>query len=239
MLNQIKIFKVKDMNHIFVGHYGSGKTEVSINFALNLKKENPDKDIAIIDLDIVNPYYRTADAKEDLKKAGIHVEVPLFANTNVDVPALTAAMGALMENKDKLGVVDVGGDDLGAKAVARYAEEINKGGYVMYFVLNPNRPFTSTLEQAVKMYDEIESSTTLKITGLVNNSNLLQYTDKDVFLEGMEKVLELSRVKKVPVLLNTVFEKTADSLKEEDIKEGRVLVMKEHVSLLWSREDDF
>ena len=68
MLNQIKIFKVKDMNHIFVGHYGSGKTEVSINFALNLKKENPDKDIAIIDLDIVNPYYRTADAKEDLKR---------------------------------------------------------------------------------------------------------------------------------------------------------------------------
>lgn len=224
------------MNYIFIGHYGSGKTEVSINFALSLKKENPDKDVAIIDLDIVNPYYRTADAKEELEKAGIHVEVPLYANTNVDVPALTGFMGALMEDKNKLVVLDVGGDDLGAKAVARYAEEITKGGYTMYFVLNPNRPFTSTIEQSSKMYDEVEASTSLKVSGLVNNSNMLQFTDRDIFLDGTQKVKELSKIKNVPILLNSVFEKTAKILKDEDIKEGKLLVMNEHVRLLWSRE---
>lgn len=226
------------MNYIFIGHYGSGKTEVSINFAMKLKKENPYRDVAIIDLDIVNPYYRTADAKDELEKQGIKVELPLYANTNVDVPALTGAMGALMEDKNRLVVLDVGGDDLGAKAVGRYAEEIQKGGYVMYFVLNPYRPFTSTIEQSLKMFKEVEDSTTLKVMGIVNNSNMLQFTDKNVFLDGTKSVKEFSDMIKVPVVLNAVFEKTADTISEDEIEKSELLVMTEYVRLLWSRYDN-
>ncbi len=226
------------MNYIFIGHYGSGKTEVSINYAFNLKKNNPYKQVAIIDLDIVNPFYRTADAKEALEKQDITVELPLFANTNIDVPALTGQMGALMEDKNKLVVIDVGGDDLGAKAVGRYKDEIESAGYILYFVHNPNRPFTSTLEQSSKMFDEIEKSTGLKITGIINNSNMLQYTTRETIINGATLVRELAELKGVPVLLNTVFESTAKVLQESDIQEGDLLVMREYVHLLWSREDN-
>ena len=104
--------------YVFTGHYGSGKTETAVNFALKLKET--EKNVALIDLDIVNPFFRSADAAELLEKAGIRVEIPLFANTNVDIPALTGNMAALIRDEEWNVVLDVGGDDLGAKAVGRY-----------------------------------------------------------------------------------------------------------------------
>ena len=126
--------------YVFTGHYGSGKTETAVNFALKLKET--EKNVALIDLDIVNPFFRSADAAELLEKAGIRVEIPLFANTNVDIPALTGNMAALIRDEEWNVVLDVGGDDLGAKAVGRYSDDIKSRNHVRYFVMNPNRPFT-------------------------------------------------------------------------------------------------
>ena len=106
----------------FTGHYGSGKTEAAVNFAVKLKRQG--RNTALIDLDIVNPFFRSADARELLETLGIRTEFPLYANTNVDVPALTGVMGALIRDEAYDVVLDVGGDDLGAKALGRYREDI-------------------------------------------------------------------------------------------------------------------
>lgn len=221
------------MNHIFIGHYGSGKTEVSVNFAIEKKKA--EESVAIIDLDIVNPYYRTFDAKDSLEKVGIYVEAPIYANTNVDVPALTGKMGALMKEKALAVILDVGGDDLGTKAVGRYKEEILEGGYILYFVLNPFRPFTNNLESINKMFDEIEKTSKLKVSGIVNNSNMLEYTNRDIFLEGSQIVYAFASERNLPILFNSVFENTANELKEGDYQ-GKLLIMDEYIKLLWSRQ---
>ena len=125
----------------FTGHYGSGKTEAAVNFAVKLKRQG--RNTALIDLDIVNPFFRSADARELLETLGIRTEFPLYANTNVDVPALTGVMGALIRDEAYDVVLDVGGDDLGAKALGRYREDIlSRKKHLQFFVMNPNRPFT-------------------------------------------------------------------------------------------------
>ena len=141
----------------FTGHYGSGKTEAAVNFAMKLKRQG--RNTALIDLDIVNPFFRSADARELLETLGIRTEIPLYANTNVDVPALTGVMGALIRDEAYDVVLDVGGDDLGAKALGRYREDIlSRKKHLQFFVMNPNRPFTKDLPSASRIYDEIEAA---------------------------------------------------------------------------------
>jgi hypothetical protein len=167
---------------IFIGCFGSGKTEISINYAIKLK-ETYDK-VAIVDLDIINPYFRTNDLRDELESRGIKVIAPLFANTNVDVPALTGQINMVFDNEDYLSVIDVGGDDLGAKVLARYKKHIEKAGYDLYFVVNTRRPMTSNIEELYEEYMEITESSKLDVTGLINNTNTLQYTDEDTILRG-------------------------------------------------------
>lgn len=220
--------------YIFAGHYGSGKTEVAVNYAFYLKEKMPGEKIAIVDLDIVNPFFRTADCVKALEEEGIRVQLPLFANTNVDIAALTPEIGYLIEEKAYHVVLDVGGDDLGAKALGRYCEEIVKRGYIMYFVINTNRPYTNTVESASKMFDEIEKTSGLKITGIVNNTNLLQETDKDVLIEGMKVIKALSIEKNVPVLMWSAMENVAKEL-EGETEGADILPLKEYIKLLWGR----
>ena len=246
--------------YIFTGHYGSGKTEVSVNFARMLNKRNKatgGRKVAIIDMDIINPFFRTADSKELLESEGIRVELPVYANTNVDVPALTADMGALIRNKEFDVVLDIGGDDLGAKAVGFYAEDIKNEDHIMYFVMNPYRPFTGDVESAVEVYNDIEESAGIGISGIVNNSNLLEQTSADTVLKGYSLVKEVAKVKKVPVLMHTAFKDTASELIERNNAQtddrpsdlskdleiaslpyvfgAQLLSMDECVKLLWKR----
>ncbi len=248
--------------YIFTGHYGSGKTEVAINFAFYLKRLHPQRKVAIADLDIVNPFFRTADAKESLEQAGIQVVLPLYANTNVDVPALTPQMAGLIEDTECDVVLDIGGDDLGAKAVGRYREELEKRGYLLYFVLNPNRPFTHDLPLACRMFEEIQDAAALRITGIVNNANLLQDTTTQTIRQALPLVRQLADAKQVPVLLHTVFQPVAEELLVQaaqhaneleeaialpadlhleglpDWEGAPLLSMTENVRLLWDRRDE-
>ena len=156
---------------LFAGHYGSGKTNIAVNFALALRKQF--EHVLIADLDIVNPYFRTKDSLDDLSAAGIRLISSEYANSNVDLPALPTEMYAITDDTHYRVVVDIGGDDRGAYALGRYTPGIlEENDYDMLFVCNMYRPLTTTPGDTIEVMREIETACGIAFTGLVNNSNL-------------------------------------------------------------------
>lgn len=152
------------------GHYGSGKTNFSVNLAIAAAKNGIS--VTVVDLDIVNPYFRTADFSALLCEHGIHVITPEYANTNLDIPVLPASVDAAISQNSGLVILDVGGDDAGAIALGRYAQRMKNAGYDLLYVINESRYLTKTPEEAAAMLKEIEQASRLSATGLVNNTNL-------------------------------------------------------------------
>ncbi|MBQ9930413.1 MAG: hypothetical protein IJO72_06545 [Oscillospiraceae bacterium] len=188
---------------LFAGHYGSGKTNIAVNYALHLAKEG--KKVCIADLDIVNPYFRTADSARQLKDAGVELIAPQFANSNVDLPALPAEAYRLVEDHSSFGVMDIGGDDRGAYALGRYVPFIQKeNNYRMVFVANCYRPLTQTPADALDVMREIEAACGLKFTDIVNNSHLGPLTDGSTVLESTGYAESLSTMTGLPVFMTTV-----------------------------------
>lgn len=182
---------------IFTGHFGSGKTEVAVNYSIQLAEKYPE--VAIVDFDIVNPFFRTADVKKVLEGKGIKVITPTYANTNVDVPSLPPEINMLFEKKDYRVVFDVGGDDLGAKVLSRYNESIMQDDYEMYFVINTRRPMTFSEKGIEEMIRDIEASSQLKVNWLVNNTNLLGETGAEDIVEGAKIIDGVSGMLGIPV----------------------------------------
>jgi len=215
--------------NIFTGHFGSGKTEVAVNYAIKMSEMH--KETAIVDLDIVNPYFRTADAREVLERHGIWVITPLYANTNVDVPALPPQISTLFDNKEYKVVLDVGGDDLGAKAVSRYRTEIFENDYEMFFVINTRRPMTNTVEKIEGMIRSIEESSRIKVTRLVNNTNILQDTAMEDIMEGQKLIEHVSKELNIPV--GFISGMLGVLMVEKGESSGNVLYMKKLIKLPW------
>ena len=193
---------------LFFGHYGSGKTNIAINYALHLKKQF-DK-VAIADIDIVNPYFRTKDSEAELKKAGIKVISLPFANTNVDLPALPPEVYGLVQDKTTVAVMDIGGDDRGAYALGRYTPYLlEENDYEAVFVANFYRPLTKTAEEAFEVLQEIEGACGIKMTAIVNNSNIgVETTEADVKKTDAE-AQKLSQIAGIPVIFTSVNESIA------------------------------
>ena len=233
----MKIFKDKPCVYIFTGHFGSGKSEVAINFAINLKRSHPERKVAMIDLDIINPFFRSADAQTALEKEGILVEIPTCANSNVEGIALTGKMGALIDDTSYDVILDVGGDDLGARAVGYYCDRLANREHFIFFVVNKNRPFTKDKASALKIFDEVESSTRLKINGIINNTNLLEMTDAETVLAGLPLMKELSDAKQIPLVFSAANRALCDELKKS-IPEDELLPLDEYVKLLWDRREN-
>lgn len=215
--------------NIFTGHFGSGKTEVAVNFAVKLSNIVPKT--AIVDLDIVNPYFRTADAKNELEANKIWVVTPLYANSNVDVPALPPEMNTLFEKKEYNVVLDVGGDDLGARVLSRYRDEILGDDYEMFFVINTKRPMTDTFEKIEKMISEIEGSSRLKVTKLVNNTNLLGQTSIDDVIMGHELIGSVSEKLKIPISFTCGFRNLVEGIEQR--LDTEVLYLDKMIRLPW------
>ena len=178
---------------LFAGHYGSGKTNIAVNYALALKRSG--KDTTIADLDIVNPYFRAKDSKDVLEKNGIKFISSEFANSNVDFPALPSETYGIVTRRESYAVIDVGGDDRGALALGRYVPYIlEENDYEMLFVANCFRPLTKNAGDALEVMREIEAACGIKFTGIINNSNLgRETTVNDVqsskpFIEGLSKM---------------------------------------------------
>ncbi len=201
---------------LFCGHYGSGKTNIAVNYAFKLAQEG--LPVAIADLDIVNPYFRTKDSQEELEAAGIqYIGLP-FAGTNVDLPALPAEMYGVLERREKYVIMDIGGDDRGAYALGRYTPMIlEEGDYEMYFVANFYRPLTRTAEEALEVMREIEAAAGLKFTAIINNSNLGELTGSDTVDRTMEEAEKLAALSGLPVVMTTVSDRTEGEPKAENI----------------------
>ena len=201
---------------LFAGHYGSGKTNIAVNYALALAGEG--KQVCIADLDIVNPYFRTKDSAKELEAAGVTLISPQFANTNVDLPALPAEAYRLVTDKRIYGIMDIGGDDRGAYALGRYVPGIlEENNYRMLFVANASRPLTRTPEEALEVMREIEAACGLRFTDLVNNTNLGDLTTADTVLNSQEYMEKLSSLSGLPIFMTTAKADVAAKLELNDV----------------------
>ncbi|NLB91063.1 MAG: hypothetical protein GX786_07585 [Clostridiales bacterium] len=184
---------------IFVGNYGSGKTELSLDYALKSIKSEP---TTLVDLDIVNPYFRSSEKKQLLLNSGVHVLMPTFAETAVDVPALPAEIQSVFDQKNSRVIFDVGGDDTGAAALGRYypyfAEELDQ--VQVFFVVNTLRPLSADTEGITDLLFRIQNRSRLAVTGLIHNSNLADETTLTQLLEGEEIIKEVAKVTKLPIV---------------------------------------
>lgn len=227
----------RNLNHkritVIAGHYGSGKTNIAINYALNLK--NNTNRVSIADLDIVNPYFRTKDSRDVLEENGIRLISSAFANSNVDTPALPAEVYTIFSDKEVLGVIDVGGDDRGALALGRYTPMIKEeGNYEFLFVINKFRFLTRDAKSTVEVMREIEGAANLKFTAIINNSNLGEETTENDVLSSAEYATEVSKLANLPIKLTTVHSKLYDSLKE---KIDNLMPLELYVRQSWLREE--
>ena len=196
---------------LFEGHYGSGKTNIAVNYAMKLASEG--KKVCIADLDIVNPYFRTKDSEKELKENGIDLISPQYANTNVDLPALPAESYRLVQDRSVYGIMDIGGDDRGAYALGRFVDAIKaENDYEMAFVANCYRPLTSTVDGAIEIMREIEGACRLNFTCIVNNSNLGSLTTVDTVTDSYGYISELCEKTGLPLLMHTAVTEVADKL---------------------------
>ncbi len=196
---------------LFAGHYGSGKTNIAVNYALKLKEDG--KPVVIADLDIVNPYFRTKDSEKELSEAGIRLISSEFASSNVDLPALPQDVYSIVDNNTEYAVMDIGGDDRGAYALGRYADSIKKeNNYEMFMVINMYRPLTRDVESTVEVMNEIETACSMKFTAIVNNSNIGVETTAEDVLDSLVYAQEVSEATGLPIRLTTVDEKLYNNL---------------------------
>lgn len=196
---------------IFTGAYGSGKTEVSMNYAVDLKKEY--SKVGLIDLDIVNPYFRSREAADLLTEKGVEVIFPSGALATADLPALSPDILRLLQNEEYQVVIDVGGDNVGAVVLGRFKPYFTEGNYEMNFVVNTLRPFTSNVEGIQAMIEEITQASKLKVTHLVANINLCGETSSEDIAAGYRIVQEVSEKLQIPVKYIAVEESLQDDSK--------------------------
>lgn len=201
---------------LFCGHYGSGKTNVAVNYAVSLKAQG--KAVALADIDIVNPYFRSADSRRELEERGIEVVALPFAGTNVDLPALPQEVYGLVQRRDIHAVLDIGGDDRGAYALGRYVPYLREeNDYEMLFVVNFCRPLTQDVAGAIEVLREIEAAAGLPFTGIVNNSNLGEETTAETVEQSAALASALSVQTGLPLRFTAVKEELAAAVRCENV----------------------
>lgn len=212
--------------NIFVGHYGSGKSEIAVNAAFCIKEAR--ENVVLADMDIVNPFFRSLDAKNWLESRGIRVLAPLFANTNVDVPALVPEISVALRSPEKNVILDVGGDEDGARVLGRYVNDLAKDAYDMHFVVNQARPLTGGLEETLQYLGEIQEASRLKVTRLISNTHYLDQTTADDVKYGLELTRQVSEKTGIPVEFVCVMEGMEHLAEELDVP---LFVLKKNIRL--------
>lgn len=183
--------------NVFCGHFGSGKSEVSINYAIKLAKEG--KKVTIIDMDNVNPYFRTADAKKILTEYGIEMIASEFANSNLDMPTVPVEAKRAFCDTDRTIIFDVGGDDDGAFILGQFNADFKKEDYRMFLVVSTKRPLTKSCDELYDMARRIEYASRLKFTDIANNTNVGRFTDSQTLLSDYQEIECLSKRMNIPV----------------------------------------
>lgn len=219
---------------VFAGHYGSGKTNIAVNYALKISET--EKSVSIADLDIVNPYFRTKDSAKMLEKSGIRLISSEYANTNVDTPALPAEIYSVFSDKSVHAVLDVGGDDRGALALGRYVPlMLEENDYEVLFVINKYRFLTADAASTVEVMREIESAAGLKFTGIVNNSNIGEETTAQAVLDSLEYANKVSKITNLEIKMTTV---KKELFKELETKTNNLQPLELFVRQSWLRQEE-
>ena len=199
---------------ILCGHYGSGKTNIAVNMAFDLASQRDN--IAIADLDIVNPYFRSKDSEQEFRDKNIRLICSEFASSNVDLPSMPADLYAITDDKSLSVIMDIGGDDRGAYALGRLRPAIlEENDYEMLMVVNKFRPLTPDAPSTIEVMREIEAACGIPFTGIINNSNLAGETTAEDVLGSISYAEEVSKLSGLPVVLTTVEESLYDELKEK------------------------
>ncbi len=193
---------MKKRIHIITGHYGVGKSEVSVNLAIKLSQQN--ENVVFADMDIVNPYFRSNEAKSVLEDSGIKVITTMYANTNVDVPALTGELSKYLVDKSCKMVIDVGGDNAGSLVIGRYRHEIKDEEASVYLVINCFRPETTTVSGALNILEEIHAASRMKVNYIINNSHLMDDTTCEDILKGMDFAAAVSKETNIPIAFHAI-----------------------------------
>ena len=221
-----------------VGTYGSGKTEVAVNLAIQLAVDGGRVQLA--DLDIVNPYFRSREARRLMEEHGVRVVIPPGAQAFADLPIiLPEIQGMLHPPQGTVTLFDVGGDDVGAKVLSSLRPAIGDSPYELWQVINSRRPFTGTPEGCLEMQHAIEESSRLKVTGLLVNSHLIEHTTAQTVLEGWRLALEVAQRSGRPVRCVAVMEELAGDAALAEI-DAPILRMQRHMRPPWisSRRPD-
>lgn len=198
--------------NIVTGHYGTGKTEFAVNLALALAEAG--ERVMLADLDIVNPYFRSRERRKLLEEAGIRLISSSQACSDADVPALPAELLAVLENRDFRGVLDIGGDPVGARVLARFHAKIVAEDYQLIYVLNANRPEVRAAEDAIRYLRGIEAITGLTCTGMVNNTHLCNETTEADIRKGAALAASVSQETGIPLLCHMAEEKFVQTLSD-------------------------
>lgn len=201
---------------VIAGHYGSGKTEFAVNLAIAAAETEK---VILADLDIVNPYFCSREQEDRLKSAGVEIITPSPICRTADVPALPAEVARVFTDESAHSILDVGGDGIGAKVLARYNPQFSNCEYDMWIVLNANRPLTSTPESALEYIRTIERESRLTATGIVNNTHLCAATTPAETQKGAELAEKVSALTGLPIICSVVpkngFEKYRDTVSGE------------------------
>ncbi len=213
---------------IVVGAYGSGKSEYSANLAIK------EKVAAVVDMDIMNPYFRTRELSDDFAQKGIELVAPEGAFRHTELPMLSPKIQACLDDVDKKIVIDVGGDPTGMKVLGRYKKSLQKRGYDLRLVVNTKRPSTSSRKEITAVFDEFEASSGMKITTLVCNTNLMEFTDANLVRDGVKIVDEVAKAKKVDFRNYCVLKKNSLAIPEQ-IDGKKMFVMDYFFSKPWER----
>ena len=197
---------------IITGHYGSGKTEYAVNLALHLAQTT--ENVALADMDIVNPYFRSYEQAKRLEDAGIRVIVTSCGGV-ADIPAINPEVMSIFQQEKWTGVLDIGGDPIGARVLARFAHQLKPDDFDLLFVLNANRPETKDVESALQYMQGIEAECRQKVTGIVNNTHLCGETTAEEILKGAALAHALSERTSLPVIHHAVQRKFVEQVQDK------------------------
>ena len=201
---------------LFTGNFGSGKTEISLNYALHLRENN--KKVAVVDLDVINPYFRSRAKSELMEEHDIEVIYPKELK-HADLPVITADIKKLLQNKEYYGVIDVGGDEDGATVLGSIADSVKETAYELNLVVNTKRPFTDNVEGIIKMKEKIEAASKMNVDNLICNINLGKESDVEIIEKGYPIIKEAAKKLDLPIKFIAVKEDLKGALDKLNYKE--------------------
>jgi len=216
---------------LFLGNYGSGKTEVSVNFALHLAETRPKEGVALVDLDLVNPYFRSRESRDYLQARGVRVVIPATEYLHADLPILVPEVRAVLAASTARVILDVGGDDVGARVLGSLSDALPAGGYGAFMVLNANRPFAGDVAGVLRLLGEIEAASRCRVTGLISNTHLMGDTRLETVMAGYGLAREVEEATGRPLVCVCAPPEIVDEVRKEVLVE--VLPIRRFLAPSW------